>query len=156
MARRAFTHWAGLVWVLLATTAGVGWAQEKVIFSSTGAGSAVGLLSEVIKKNRLDERNGVALDIKYFDPAAAEQAVLLRRADAGIFPVISAARVNLLGERIRLFAPALINHNSLVVPKGTIATRLADLKGKRIGTLDRVSMTYTSMATIAKMQGLDL
>jgi NitT/TauT family transport system substrate-binding protein len=64
--------------------------------------------------------------------------------------------VNLIGEKIRLFAPALINHNSVVVQKGSTATGLADLKGKKIGTLDRISMTYTSLATVAKMQGLDL
>src|SRR5713226_7337381 len=129
---------------------------EKVVFASPAPGSAVGLLSEVIKEKRLDERNGIVLEVKYFDPAATEQAVVLRRADAGIFPVVSAARVNLIGEKIRLFAPALINHNSVVLQKDSTATRLADLKGKRIGTLDRISMTYTSLATIAKMQGLDL
>lgn len=131
-------------------------SPDKVIFASTAPGSAVGLLSELIKEKKLDERNGLLLDIKYFDPAATEQAVILRRADAGIFPVVSAARVNLVGENIRLFAPALINHNSVVLQKGSTANRLADLKGKRIGTLDRISMTYTSLATIAKMQGLDL
>jgi ABC-type nitrate/sulfonate/bicarbonate transport system substrate-binding protein len=131
-------------------------SPEKAVFASPAPGSAVGLLSEVIKEKKLDERNGLLLDVKYFDPAATEQAVVLRRADAGIFPVVSAARVNLIGEKIRLFAPALINHNSVVLQKGSTATRLADLKGKRIGTLDRISMTYTSLATIAKMQGLDL
>jgi len=129
---------------------------EKAVFASPAPGSAVGLLSEVIKEKKLDERNGILLDVKYFDAAAAAQAVVLRRADAGIFPVVSAARVVLIGEKIRLFAPALINHNSVVLQKGSTATRLADLKGKRIGTLDRVSMTYTSLATIAKMQGLNL
>jgi NitT/TauT family transport system substrate-binding protein len=131
-------------------------STEKVLFASPAAGSAVGLLSDVIKKNHLDEHNGITLEIKYFDPAATEQAVVLRRVDVGIFPVISAVRVNLTGQRIRLFAPALINHNSVVLQKGTTAARLADLKGKRIGTLDRISMTYTTLATIAKMQGLDL
>ena len=129
---------------------------EKALFGSAAPGSAVGLLSELIKEKKLDERNGILLDIKYFDPAATEQAVILRRADAGMFPVVSAARVNLIGENIRLFAPVLINHNSVVLQKGSTAKRLADLKGKKIGTLDRVSMTYTSLATIAKMQGLDL
>ncbi len=153
-------HWGLLIGALGVATAGAGSspqkaAREKLVFASPGAGSAVGLLSEVIKKNHLDERNGVALEIRYFDPAATEQAVVLRRADAGIFPVISAARVNLIGERIRLFAPALINHSSVMLQKGTTASRLADLKGKRIGTLDRISMTYTSLATIAKMQGID-
>jgi len=131
-------------------------ATEKLVFASPAPGSAVGLLTEVIKEKGLDERNGLVLDVKYFDPAATEQAVVLRRADAGVFPVVSAARVNLIGEKIRLFAPALINHNSIVLHKGSTATRLADLKGKRLGTLDRISMTYTSLAVIAKMQGLDL
>jgi ABC-type nitrate/sulfonate/bicarbonate transport system substrate-binding protein len=146
-------RWAALV---VAVSCGAGAASEKVVFATPGAGSALGLLSEVIKKNHLDEHNGIALDIKYFDPAATEQAIVLRRADVGMFPVISAARVNLIGHRIRLFAPALINHNSVVLKKGLKATRLADLKGKRIGTLDRISMTYTTLATLAKMQGLDL
>jgi NitT/TauT family transport system substrate-binding protein len=155
-------HWGLLIGALGAgTSAGSAPSKaasplEKVVFASPGAGSAVGLLSEVIKKNKLGERNGLALDIKYFDPAATEQAVVLRRADAGIFPVVSAVRVNLSGERIRLFAPALINHNSVVLQKGTTAAGLADLKGKRIGTLDRISMTYTSLATVAKMQGIDV
>ncbi len=131
-------------------------SPEKVIFASPAAGSAVGLLTEVIKKKHLDEHNGIALEFKYFDPAATEQAVVLRRVDVGIFRVISAVRVNLAGQRIRLFAPALINHNSVVLQKGTAASRLTDLKGKRIGTLDRISMTYTTLATLAKMQGLDL
>jgi len=131
-------------------------ATETVVFASPSPGTAVGLLSQVIKEKRLDERNGLVLEVKYFDPAATEQAVVLRRADAGVFPVVSAARVNLIGEKIRLFAPALINHNSIVLQKGSAATRLSDLKGKRLGTLDRISMTYTSLAVIAKMQGLDL
>jgi NitT/TauT family transport system substrate-binding protein len=130
--------------------------SETVIFASPSPGTAVGLLVQVIKEKRLDEHNGLVLDVKYFDPAATEQAVILRRADAGIFPVVSAARVNLVGEKIRLFAPALINHNSIMLQKGSTATRLSDLKGKRLGTLDRISMTYTSLAVIAKMQGLDL
>ena len=129
---------------------------ETAVFASPSPGSAVGLLTQVIKEERLDEKNGIVLDVKYFDPAATEQAVILRRADAGIIPVVSAARVNLIGEKVRLFAPALVNHNSIVLQKGSTATRLADLKGKRLGTLDRVSMTYTSLAVIAKMEGLDL
>src|SRR5262249_44003019 len=109
-------------------------SPEEAVFASPAPGSAVALLSEVIKEKKLDERNGLLLEVKYFDPAATEQAVILRRVDAGIFPVVSAARVNLVGEKIRLFAPALINHNSVVLQKGSTATRLADLKGKRIGT----------------------
>lgn len=146
-------QWAALA---MAVSCAAAAAPERVIFATPGAGTAIGLLSEVIKKNHLDEHNGIALDIKYFDPAATEQAVVLRRADVGIFPVISAARVNLMGQRIRLFAPALINHNSVMLQKGVKADKLADLKGKRIGTLDRISMTYTTLATLAKMQGFDL
>lgn len=156
---RTLVHFAVLMPLLtptLTTAESAPSPPESVVFASPAPGSAVGLLSEVIKENRLDERNGIRLDVKYFDPAATEQAVVLRRVDAGIFPVVSAARVNLMGTKIRLFAPALINHNSVVLQKGSTATRLADLKGKRIGTLDRISMTYTSLATIAKMQGLDL
>jgi NitT/TauT family transport system substrate-binding protein len=147
--------WASATAVAL-VTCGPAAAQDRAVFASPGAGSAVGLLSEIIKKDRLDARHGLELDIKYFDPAAAEQAVLLRRADVGIFATIAAARANLSGHRVRLFAPALVNHSSVLVPSGTAASSLADLKGKRLGTLDRISMTYTTLATIARLQGLDL
>src|SRR5262249_10335254 len=54
-------------------------AVEKAVLASPSPGSAVGLLSELIKEKKLDERNGLLLDVKYFDPAATEQAVILRR-----------------------------------------------------------------------------
>ena len=45
-------------------------SPEKAVFASPAPGSAVGLLSEVIKEKKLDERNGLLLEVKYFDPAA--------------------------------------------------------------------------------------
>ena len=106
-------HCAALAAALSASVAAAdaGPSREKAVFASPAPGSAVGLLCEVIKEKKLDEHNGLLLEVKYFDPAATEQAVILRRVDAGMFPVISAARVNLIGEKIRLFAPALINRS---------------------------------------------
>ena len=75
---------------------------ETAIFAIPSPGSAVGLLTQVIKENHLDERNGIVLDVKYFDPAATEQAVILRRADAGIIPVVSAARIRVASSCSRM------------------------------------------------------
>lgn len=89
MMERARLVWTVVIAGLLLLAPAV-LAQDTVVLSTPGAGSAIGLLSEVIKKSALDQRQGLALDIKDFSPAAAEQAVLLRRADAGIFAVVAA------------------------------------------------------------------
>ncbi len=146
--------WFLIIFICVALS-GVSYAQQKVVIATT-KGGMVGLITETVKLHNLDKKNGIELDLKYFDPAKAEEAVFYRQVDAGIFVPIALARVNLKGHNIRMFGPFLWNHTSLMVRKGAPYRSLEDLKGKKLGTLARISGLYTSLAIIARMKGMDL
>lgn len=150
------------VTALLVTASGlqVGAAEqsgklETVTFGTTTGGS-VGFLTDVIKAYRLDEKNGLKLDLKMFHPAKLANAVLYKAVDAGGFPVISAVRANLQGNRIRLFSGLLWANDSVLVPVNSDYKSIEDLKGKKLGIMSRVTGQYTSMAIVSKMRGIDI
>lgn len=122
---------------------------------ATVASGAVGFLTHVAAQRKIDARYGLTLDLVPSDPAAAEKMVLLRQVDAGLFPIISAARVNNAGQPIIVFGPLLWNHNYGLTYADRPYQRLADLKGKRIATLDAISSTYQSTQVLAAVEGLN-
>ncbi len=112
-------------------------------------------MTQVVKRAKLDEKHELKLDVKVLDPAGAEKTVMLRQVDAGLFPVISAADVNTKGQDIVLFGPLLYMHSFLVVWNDSPAKQLADLKGKKIGLLDKVSGAYRGMQILSAHDGGD-
>ncbi|MBI2371679.1 MAG: ABC transporter substrate-binding protein [Deltaproteobacteria bacterium] len=128
---------------------------DKMVYA-TAAGGAAGIQTAVIKARRLDERHGILLDLRPFNPAEAEFALLYKKVDTGFFAPTSGVRANLKGSRLRFIGPSLYSHYSLTAHKNVQARRLEDLKGKRIGTLDRVSGGYNALAVLCRMLGLDL
>ncbi len=129
--------------------------QPATIRFSTVASGAVGFLTHVVSQRKIDARYGLTVDLVPSDPAAAEKMVLLRQVDAGLFPIISAARVNNEGQPITVFGPLLWNHNYGLTYADRPYQRLADLKGKRIATLDAISSTYQSTQVLAASEGLN-
>jgi ABC-type nitrate/sulfonate/bicarbonate transport system substrate-binding protein len=125
----------------------------SVSFGSTTG--AVGLVTQAIRRLELERKYDLKIDAKILDPAAAEKAVLLRQVDAGVFPVLTAADVRDKGQDIVLFAPLLYNHIHLVVWNDSAAQTLADLRGRRIGILDKVSGAYRGLQVLAARGGLD-
>ena len=154
MHRRAFlrTSAAGAALALGSPTFARAQAPTVVFASTTGA---TGLMTQAIKRLDLEKKYDVKLDAKILDPAAAEKAVLLRQADAGVFPVLTAADLRDKGQDIVLFAPLLFIHIYLLVWKDSPAQTLADLKGKKIGVLDKVSGSYRGCQLVAARAGLD-
>ncbi len=122
---------------------------------ATVASGAVGFLTHVVSQRKIDARYGLTLDLVPSDPAAAEKMVLLRRVDAGLFPIVSAARVNNEGQPVTVFGPLLWNHNYGLTYADRPYQRLADLKGRRIATLDAISSTYQSTQVLAAAEGLN-
>ena len=120
--------------------------------STTGA---VGLVTQVVRRLDLERKYDLKLDIKVLDPAAGEKAVLLRQVDAGVFPVVTAADMRDKGQDLVVFAPLLYMHIHLVVWNDSPARAFADLRGKRIGVLDKVSGAYRGCQVIAARGGLD-
>jgi ABC-type nitrate/sulfonate/bicarbonate transport system substrate-binding protein len=152
MNRRTFLR-AGASTIALAGVARHAHAQNAVTFASTTG--ATGLMTQAIRRLDLERKYDLKIDAKILDPAAAEKAVLLKQVDAGVFPVLTAADVRDKGQDIVLFAPLLYIHISLLVWKDSPAQSLADLKGKKIGVLDKVSGSYRGCQLIAARAGLD-
>jgi NitT/TauT family transport system substrate-binding protein len=122
---------------------------------ATVSSGAVGFLTHVITRRKIDAGYGLSLDLVPTDPAAAEKMVLLRQVEAGLFPIISAARIINEGQSFSVFGPLLWNHNYGLTYADRPYRRLADLKGKRIATLDTISSTYQSTQVLAAAEGVN-
>ncbi len=128
-------------------------ALKTVTISTTA--TAAGLLSEIIRREKYDEQFGLKAEFQTFTPAEAERATALRRVDAGLMVPQAVAQANLEGIPLRIIMPQFLNHISLVVREDAPYRDLEDLKGKKIGTLAKVTSGYQSMAMIARLKKLD-
>jgi ABC-type nitrate/sulfonate/bicarbonate transport system substrate-binding protein len=129
--------------------------QAVRIKFATVASGAVGFLTHVMAQRKIDTKHGLALDLAPADPAAAEKALLVKQVDAGLFPIISAARANSEGQPIRVFGPLLWSHNYGLTYADRPYSKLADLKGKKIATLDPISGTYQATQLLAAAEGVN-
>jgi len=139
---------------LTAPAAGRAAAAPGALTFASAIGTA-GLITQVVRRLELDKKYDLRVDFKLLDPAAAEKAVLLKQTDAGIFPVVTAADVNLKGQPVVVFAPMLYMHTFVVVWRDSPYQTLGDLKGRRIGLLDKVSGVYRGIQIVAARGGLD-
>jgi NitT/TauT family transport system substrate-binding protein len=126
------------------------------IVVATSQGGALGFASELIKQRGIDKKRGLAVDFRLFSPDQGELALFNRVVDAGYFGPVSAAKANLEGRAITLFGAALLNHYSIVVKPGSPIKTFDQLKGRRLGTVERYTGGYTSLATVFAVRGLDL
>lgn len=154
MDRRSFLRRAGAAATLAVAAPRPAFAQPASIsFASSNA--TVGLVTQVVRRLQLEAKYDLKLDLKILDPAAAEKTLLFRQVDAGLFPVLTAADMYDKGQEIVLFAPLLHMHTYVLVWNDSPAQTFADLRGKRIGVLDKVSGAYRGLQVIAARGGLD-
>ncbi len=128
---------------------------RTVVFGTNAGGSAMGLVTSVVKRHGLDLRHGVDLDLKPFDPADGEKAVVIGTLEVGIFVPVSWAIVNHEGQDISFLAPIYRNHGAVLVRADAPYQQMADLRGKKIATLGQISGLYTSMQVLMREMGLD-
>jgi ABC-type nitrate/sulfonate/bicarbonate transport system substrate-binding protein len=128
---------------------------ESASLSFASSTATVGLVTQVARRLDLEKTYDLKLDLKILDPAGAEKTVLLRQVDAGLFPVLTAADMYDKGQEIVLFAPLLYMHTFVLVWNDSPVQALGDLRGKRIGVLDKVSGAYRGLQMIAARGGLD-
>ncbi|MBI3092128.1 MAG: ABC transporter substrate-binding protein [Candidatus Tectomicrobia bacterium] len=140
--------------LLLARAAQPAAAAEKVVFATTG--SVVGVVTSIAKSKQFDAKNGIDLDLKSFPPDRAMQALVQKNVDAGILGVVAAVRANARNNPIRIIAPLMTSHWSVVVPADSPAKSFADLKGQRVGSLSQVTGIYNIAKLILKMRGIDI
>jgi ABC-type nitrate/sulfonate/bicarbonate transport system substrate-binding protein len=152
--RRAFLRRAAATATLAVTAPRAAFAQPTSIsFASSNA--TVGLVTQIVRRLNLEAKYDLKLDLKILDPAAAEKTLLFRQVDAGLFPVLTAADLYDKGQEIVLFAPLLHMHTYVLVWNDSPVQTFADLRGKRIGALDKVSGAYRGLQVIAARGGLD-
>lgn len=130
-------------------------APRTVIFGTSAGGSAMGLVTSVVKRHGLDLQRGVDLDLKPFDPADGEKALVIGTLEVGIFVPVSWAIVNHEGQDVSFLAPIYRNHGAVLVRADAPYQTMADLRGKKIATLGQISGLYTSMQVLMRELGLD-
>jgi ABC-type nitrate/sulfonate/bicarbonate transport system substrate-binding protein len=156
MKRREFLELAGgASAALLASGMGPLAAAEPTKLKLASSSSSVGMITQVVARENLAAKHDLALDVSIVTPDAAAKMVLLGQVDAGLFPVMTAADVNLKGQDIVLFGPLLYMHSYVLVWADSPYQTLADLKGKKISSMDNVSGVYRGMQVLASWQGLD-
>jgi NitT/TauT family transport system substrate-binding protein len=128
----------------------------KSITLATSEGGAMGFLTNVIKILKLDEREGINLDLKYFPATEGEMATLYGKVEVGFFAPISAVRANLENFDLNIFAPIAYNHSAILVPVNSKITTVKELTGKKLGVFPRVSGAYNTFATIISLMGMNL
>ncbi len=129
--------------------------RPATIKFATVASGAVGFLTHVMTQRKIERKYDLTLELAPADPAAAEKALLLKQVDAGLFPIVSAARANTEGQPITVFGLLLWSHNYGVTYTDRPYAKLADLKGKKIATLDAISGTYQATQILAAGEGLN-
>lgn len=130
-------------------------AQPKITFATTSTGAA-GLITTVMKNQKLDQKNGFTLDAPAFTPEKGQNALVFKQVDSGFFNPIAMARANLKGNSMRIFAPLFYNHISFLVQKDSPYKSLAELKGKKVATMARVTGMYNTFALVSRFRGLDI
>ncbi len=130
-------------------------AQPPVVTFGTTSGGSTGLMTQAIRRFDLEKRYDVKLDMKAAQPAEAEKMVLLGQVNAGLMPVVSAADFNLKGQPLTVFTPNLYMHGFVLVWADASYQKLADLKGKKIGSLDKVAGLYRGMQVLCAREGMD-
>jgi ABC-type nitrate/sulfonate/bicarbonate transport system substrate-binding protein len=130
-------------------------AAEPTKLKLASSSSSVGMLTQVIAREGLAAKHDLDLDVSIVTPETAAKMVMLGQVDAGLFPVMTAADVDLKGQDIVLFGPLLYMHSYLMVWADSPYQSLADLKGKKIASLDAISGAYRGMQVLASWQGLD-
>jgi ABC-type nitrate/sulfonate/bicarbonate transport system substrate-binding protein len=130
-------------------------AAQPAALTFASSTATVGLVTQIARRLELEKKYDLKLDIKVLDPAGAEKAVFLRQVDAGLFPVLTAADLQAKAQDIVLFAPLLYMHTYLLVWQDAPYQSLVELRGKKIGVLEKVSGAYRGMQIITARAGLD-
>jgi ABC-type nitrate/sulfonate/bicarbonate transport system substrate-binding protein len=109
----------------------------------------------VLKGRKIDHKHGLDAQVQFLDANAINQGAMIGRFQVSSSQPITAAIANNAGKNITIFAPALWNNMSGIVPVNSKVTSLSDLVGKKIALLAKLSGVYTSTQVIAAERGLD-
>lgn len=137
------------------TTLAVNDEMETVSFATLGVGAS-GVATTIMKEEGIDKKHNLNVNVRDMGLTEAENAVFRGTVDTGIFAPIAAARANVEGQNIRIFAPHLNNHNSVLVKPDSPYESLDDLVGKSFGSFERITGSYNAFFILANAMGYNL
>lgn len=129
--------------------------QPKKLGVASVEQGTLGYITSIAKGQKFDVKHGIDLEVKYFAISEGINALIFRKIELGYLPVIAAARANLRGRDLRLITPLMTSHFSVLVNTDDAAKSIADLKGRRLGILDRNTGMYADFAVNLKLSGYD-
>ena len=116
---------------------------------------SIEFLWAVLKGRKIDAKHGLDVQVSFLDANAINQGMMIGRFQVSSSQPITAAMANQAGKNITIFAPALWNNMTGLVPATSSVSSLKDLVGKRVALLAKLSGVYTSTQVIAAELGLD-
>ncbi|MFC7216090.1 ABC transporter substrate-binding protein [Saliphagus sp. GCM10025334] len=129
--------------------------HTTVTVGTTETGS-LGVLTEIIKDRGIDNDHGIEFDVEPTDPASAAQLLQNEAVDTSVFSPQGAATANTEGSDIRLYGPALSNHNAIMTTSNNDdISGMEDLVGKAIGIMPSPSGMWNHMRLLLAEMGLD-
>lgn len=127
--------------------------EEVEQLSFAAAVGASGVVATVLQEEGIAEKHNLSIEMSKQAPADAENALFQKTVDTGIFSPISAARANAEGQNIRVIAPNLNNHNSVLVKPDSEYESLDDLVGKRFGSFERITGAFNAFSILTTEMG---
>lgn len=116
---------------------------------------SIEFLWAVLKGRKIDAKHGLDVQVSFLDANAINQGMMIGQFQVCSSQPITAATANNAGKNVAIFAPALWNNMTGIVPVASSATSLKDLVGKKVSLLAKLSGVYTSTQVIAAELGLD-
>ena len=155
-------HFARGAWLIvglfLLWGVGVGFAQEpfRVNFARLSFPSHVAMITDIIKTQGLDRKNGIDLEIRNFGAVSAFYAAQATgEVQGGIGGPLVYQKMRLEGAPIKAIATLVDMTSMVLIARDPKIQSFADLKGKTIAA-DMASSEYQVLTVYAKNKGVVL
>jgi ABC-type nitrate/sulfonate/bicarbonate transport system substrate-binding protein len=128
----------------------------EITFGTSTTGQTY-YLTQVISHYGLDKKNGFKLKIVPLALSAVPSTLAGGKIDVGNLAPSVGVTLNSQGKSpVEELTPLLYSGNSLVVPKDSSVTSLADLKGQKMANFDPSTGAYFFGAVLASVQGMSM
>ncbi len=131
--------------------------QEELIKLKTPIvlGAPTSIQSMLIKKYEIDKKYG--LDIEYVNaiPGEVEKDLFEGKYQVSLVGLLSTYTEAQKGRKLKIIFPAQNLSYDIIVPVDSHIKSIADLKGKKVGTLHKTTALYPAALMVFKFEGLE-
>ncbi len=137
-----------------ASATGSGSALLPITVSSPAPGGSGSIWDPLQKDRDLVAKHGLTQTFAGGGIGTGQEQLLSKLLDTMAFGPLGVTQANTSGHDVVIVGPQLLNHGRWIVPADSSATRIDDLKGKRVGVQPASSDTYRAAALAAAVNGL--